>query len=114
MGVIVEAVVPSYHLHTLMSITPIIQDRYVFATRGERTGGVYQFVTITGLIPNPVSRSGGGRLIVTDCDLSAWEEAIAFFANHGEPPGEPVPRDAWVHGEHSVGAVFLGEPTVMA
>lgn len=51
-------------------------------------------VTITGLIPNPVSRSGGGRLIVTDCDLSAWEEAIAFFANHGEPPGELIVSDS--------------------
>lgn len=49
MGVIVEAVVPSYHPHTIMSITPIIQDRYVFATSGERTGGVYQFVTIHDL-----------------------------------------------------------------
>lgn len=25
----------------------------------------------------------------------------------------PVPRDAWVHGEHSVGAVFVGEPTAV-
>lgn len=47
-------------------------------------------VTVSGLFNEPISRSGGGRLIVTDCDLSGYEKILGFFANHGEPPGELI------------------------
>ena len=47
-------------------------------------------VTVTGLFNEPISRSGGGRLIVTDCDLSGYEKILGFFSNHGEEPGELI------------------------
>lgn len=51
-------------------------------------------LTVTGLFNEPISRSGGGRLIVTDCDLSGYEKVLGFFANHGEPPGEVIVADS--------------------
>ena len=50
-------------------------------------------VTVTGQFNEPISRSGGGRLIVTDCDLSGWEKVLGFFSSHGEPPGELIVSD---------------------
>lgn len=50
-------------------------------------------VTVTGQFNEPISRSGGGRLIVTDCDLSGWEKVLGFFSNHGEEPGELIVSD---------------------
>ena len=51
-------------------------------------------LTVSGLFNEVVSRSGGGRCIVTDCDLSGYEKTIAFFSNHGEPPGELIVSDS--------------------
>lgn len=40
-------------------------------------------VTVSGGYCTGVLRSGGGQLVVTDCDLGGWVDGLAFFESHG-------------------------------
>jgi hypothetical protein len=44
---------------------------------------VVRNVTVTGGYGTGVSRSGGGRFEVVDCDLGGWVDGAAFFESHG-------------------------------
>lgn len=44
---------------------------------------VVRNVTVSGGYCTGVLRSGGGRLVVTDCDLGGWVDGLAFFESHG-------------------------------
>lgn len=40
-------------------------------------------VTVSGGYATGVLRSGGGELVVSECDLGGWVDGLAFFESHG-------------------------------
>ena len=44
---------------------------------------VVRNVTVSGGYGTGVLRSGGGQLVISDCDLGGWVDGLAFFESHG-------------------------------
>lgn len=66
----------------------------LYRTWGSRM--VVRNVTTTGGYSYGVSRAGGGKLEIKDCNLSGWVGALAFFESHGGW-GDLVMRDCELH-----------------